>query len=201
MSHSLKAVFKRKRAIILLGVLCAFLSFALTLLFPLKHRADAQILIITKSRFGVDPYTIVKSAERVGENLARVINTTDFYTKVRSYDYGIDWSVYDSAKTEKKRRKLWQKNVSTGVVYGTGILSVSTFDQDPAQALTLAASVSDTLVRRGWEYVGGDVSMKIVNDPVVTQFPVKPNPLTNGIAGLVFGLLLGSVLAVRLAKR
>lgn len=201
MSTTAKALMKRKRAIILLGILCAFLSFAITLLFPLKHRADAQVLIITKSRFGVDPYTVVKSAERVGENLARVINTTDFYAKVRSHDYAINWESYDSAKTEKKRRKLWQKNVSTGVIYGTGILSVSTFDTDPAQALTLAASVSDTLVRRGWEYVGGDVSMKIVNDPVVTQFPVKPNPLTNSAAGLIFGLLLGTVLAIRLEKR
>ena len=71
------------KLIFLVGILVALLSAGITLIFPLQYRADAQVLIISQSRSGVDPYTVVRSAERVGENIAQVMKTNDFYQKVK----------------------------------------------------------------------------------------------------------------------
>ena len=103
----IKILQKRWKLIIFSGVLVALASLFITLAFPLKYRADAQVLIIAKSRTGVDPYTIVKSAERIGENISQVVGTNDFYEKVRlQSSSNFDWSLFEKM-TEKDKRKLW----------------------------------------------------------------------------------------------
>ena len=186
----IKILQKRWKLIIFSGVLVALASLFITLAFPLKYRADAQVLIIAKSRTGVDPYTIVKSAERIGENISQVVGTNDFYEKVRlQSSSNFDWSLFEKM-TEKDKRKLWQKEANTSVVYGTGVLNINTYHKDKTQAKELADAVANTLVSRGWEYVGVDVTIKVVNDAVVTNWPVKPNLVINTILGFIAGVLV-----------
>ena len=40
-----------------------------------------RLLIIQRSTLGLDPYTAVKSAERIADNLSQVIYTQDFFNK------------------------------------------------------------------------------------------------------------------------
>jgi len=61
----------------------------------------------------------------------------------------------------------------------------------------LAAASADALVARGWEYVGGDVTMKVVNNPIATRWPVRPNLVLNALLGFVVGTLLMGLLVVR----
>ena len=63
--------------------------------------------------------------------------------------------------------------------------------------MALAGAASDTLVSKGWQYIGGDVTLQVVNHPVVTTWPVRPNFFTNAVLGFVVGLLLGSLIVVR----
>src|SRR3989338_9187735 len=122
LSNPFKKLLRHWKVILVGGFIGALLSLVVTLLFPLKYRADAQVLIISKSRSGVDPYTIVKSAERVGENIAQIIRTTDFYTKVRTAEgYGINWDYFD-ALNERQRRRLWRRTIEPNVIYGSGVL-------------------------------------------------------------------------------
>lgn len=178
---------------LLLGVgliTAAFAVFA-TMLFPREYRADAQVLIISQTRSGVDPYTVVKSAERVGENIAAVMKTDDFQTKVRQQPgYTLDWSRFD-ALNERQRRRAWRRMIQGSVVFGTGVLNVSAFHTDPAEARALSGAAVEALSARGWEYVGGDVALKIVNAPIVTRFPVRPNIAVNAILGLIVGVFAG----------
>jgi len=84
MHHSpLTRMLQGSKILLALGFVTAVLAAGATFLFPLEYRADASVLIISKSRYGVDPYTVVKSAERVGENIAQIISTDDFYDKVK----------------------------------------------------------------------------------------------------------------------
>jgi capsular polysaccharide biosynthesis protein len=188
---------KQWRAIVLFGLVVGFVSLAVSLFFPLEYRADADVLIIAKSRTGVDPYTIVKSAERVGDSLVQIVHTDDFYAKVieEALDR-VDVREFDTLSARKKRKE-WQRVVKPSVVYGTGVLKVSAFHRDPAKASDLASAVIDTLAKYGWEYVGGDVSIRVVNAPVVTDYPVRPNLLLNTIAGFFAGVLLMVLLSVR----
>lgn len=185
----------RWKFLVLLGLIFAVVSAAATFFWPLNYRADAQILVMPKTRYGIDPYTMIKSTERMGENLVEIMMTDDFFRKVRvTAGTTLNWSEYD-ALTPRQQRRLWSKMIEGSMVYNTGIISVSAYRPDPAAARQLAAAVSQTLVDKGWEYVGGDVVLKIVNPPIATSFPVKPNPITNAGIGFVFGVLLASIIA------
>ena len=183
------------------GILAALLTTSLSLLFPLEYRADAAVYIISKSRYGVDPYTVVKSAEQVGQNITQVIKTQDFFDKViSSVPANFDTTQFQNV-TDRVRAKRWQKSVDGSVVFGTGVLNLSAYNRDPAQAKILAGALVDTLVQKGYEYIGGDVTIKQVNKAIVTRFPVRPNILLNAVIGFCIGLLISGAVIFSRSKR
>ncbi len=187
---------RRSRIIVFVGFLFALLGLGASLAFPLEYRADAGVLIVPKTRFGVDPYTVVKSAERVGDNLAAVMKTDDFRAKVKLTDPSLQWGMFDR-ETAREQRRLWPRMVSASVVYGTGVLRVSAYNTDQAQAAAFAAAAAETLATKGFEYVGGDMTIRVVDNPVVTPWPVRPNIPVNMALGFVVGILVMSVIVVR----
>lgn len=188
---------KRSKVIFLTGMILAVMSLLGSLLFPLQYRADAQLYIISGSRYGADPFTIVKSAERIGENITQIMKTDDFYQKVIAQPgYQLDLSDFQNVE-ERVKRKRWNKTINGSVVFGTGVLNVSAYHEDPKQAEAFAGAAVDTLVERGREYVGTDVTMKVVNYPVATKYPVRPNVLINTILGFFIGVLGMSIVVLR----
>ncbi|OGH69808.1 MAG: hypothetical protein A3C90_03280 [Candidatus Magasanikbacteria bacterium RIFCSPHIGHO2_02_FULL_51_14] len=188
---------KRWKAIALGGLAVAFVSFVASVAIPLEYRADAQVLIISRSRYGVDPYTVVKSAERIGENLVQLVKTDDFYRKVVAQpQYTLDLSRFLNVD-ERTRRKRWARSVNASVVFGTGVLNVSAYHRSPQEAERFAGAAADALVAYGAEYVGGDVALKVVNPAIATRVPVRPNVLVNALVGFVLGVLLMGVLVVK----
>lgn len=200
--HSPGTELKRHwRHIFAIGLSVAIVALVASLLLPLEYRADAQLLVVSKTRYGVDPYTAVKSAERVGENIEQIVKTDVFYNQVLSQPgYELDTARFSNIP-DRTRRKRWQEAMHANVVYGTGVLNVSTYHTNPAQAKAFAAAAMDALVQNGWEYVGGDVALKIVNRPVTSRIPVRPNLVTNAIAGFVVGVVLGSVRVLARRRR
>jgi len=196
----LKVIASFWKLILFAGIVTALVVCAVTVLFPRQYRADAQVLIISQSRYGVDPYTAAKSAERVGENLIQVMKTNDFYQKVIAQSgRQLDLSKFDEL-SERAKRKLWQKTLDTSVVYGSSVLNVGIYNTNKEQAKEWAGAVVDTLSSKGWEYVGGDVIIKTVNDPVSTNFKVRPNLLLNMFLGLVVGVLGMGVMVLKKEK-
>lgn len=179
-----------------LGLVVALLLLSWTKIKPLEYRADSQVLIISQSRFGVDPYTAAKSAERVGENLVQVIGTNDFFQKVIGQNSSLDVTRFVKL-SERAKRQLWQKTLTANVVYGTGMLNISAYHKDIEQAKAWSLAAAQALASRGWEYVGGDVIMKVVNEPIVTRFPVRPNLFLNGILGFVAGIFISTGLVLK----
>lgn len=196
----LKVLASFWKLILFAGIALAIVVGAVTALFPRQYRADAQVLIISQSRYGVDPYTAAKSAERVGENLIQVMKTNDFYQKVVTQsNRQLDLSKFEKL-SERAKRKLWQKTLETSVVYGSSVLNVAAYNTDSEQAKEWAGAVVDTLSSKGWEYVGGDVIIKIVNEPVSTRFPVKPNLLSNIVLGFLVGVSGMGVMVLKKEK-
>jgi len=192
-------LLKRWKIILFVGGIFAVLVLGLSAVFPLDYRADAQILIIPRASYGVDSYTAIKSAERIGDNIAQVVKTGNFYDKVTAlpqYAGQIDWSRFQNV-SDRVVRKRWQKTVDASVVYGTGVLNISTYHRRPDQAKLLASAVTDALVAYGYEYVGGEVTIKVVNLPIATLLPARPNLVLNFLAGFVFGALLMGTVVVR----
>lgn len=185
----LHVIKRHLRLIIVWGVVFAILSGVVSLFFPHYYSAESQVLLISRSLTGVDPYTQSKAAERIGENLSKIMQTTDFYGKVMESNINFDKTIWQN-KTERARRKDWQKNVQAEVVYGTGIVKVTVYAKDKNDVLAFSTAVTDALVTRGWEYVGGDVAIKMVSTPLVSTLPARPNYLVNVAVGLVLGWLL-----------
>jgi capsular polysaccharide biosynthesis protein len=195
-SHILK---KHRRLIVVTGLLVGLASVLVSLFFPLDYRADAQVLLLSQSRYGVDPYTVVRSAERVGENISHVMETQDFFSKVIAHDQSLDTRRFQNV-SDRVRRKRWQRTIDASMVFGTGVMNVSAYHTDPAQATRYATAAAQTLVDQGWEYAPGDMTMKIVNQAVVTRWPVRPNILLNLIVGFVVGVLVMGVSLIYRAR-
>ena len=142
-SHNLPLLKKHTKFLLFFGLFFAALSLLITLFFPSFYRADAEVLIISTSRYGVDPYTVVKSAERVGENIAQIIRTDDFFAKVmRENNYAFDRTQFDNVNS-RVRRKRWTRAIDANVVYGTGILQIGAYGKNPEEASALASAVVD----------------------------------------------------------
>lgn len=181
-----------RRFIMAIAILAAAASLLVSAFFPLKYSATTRLLIIPKSSLGVDPYTAVKSAERISENLAQIVYTTSFFDRVTRAGFGLDLSVFNNA-SEIQKRKLWEQTVAPEVLSGTALLGITVFHQDKEQAKNWASAIAYTLQTQGFEYTGGNVDIKIVDTPILSRWPVKPNFLMNGFLGLLFGGLLGMV--------
>lgn len=200
-SHPIAVLSRQWKTCFLWGILSALIVSSISLLLPLEYRADAAVYIISKSRYGVDPYTVVKSAEQVGQNITQVMKTQDFFDKVMTLvPATFDKSQFQNV-TDRVRTKRWQKTVDGSVVFGTGVLNVSAYHRDPAQANILASALVDTLVQKGYEYVGGDVTIKQVNKAIVSRFPVRPNLPLNAFLGFVLGLFVSAAVIFSRLKR
>lgn len=181
----------RSRFILNIAFLGLLLAVVVSFFFPLKYSAVAGVFVIPRQGFGVDPYTVIKSSERVGENLALAIGTSEFLDRVLEAEPRIDKTVFPTE--ERLRRKYWKKNVEADVTPGTGLLRITAYSTDPAQAVILASGVNKTVMEHGIEYVGAQATFKIADEPIASRFPVRPNIPMNGLIGFLFGAILASI--------
>src|SRR3954470_2873066 len=99
------------------GIVLAAVAVGLSLLLPLQYSAIGQVLIISRDRTGVDPYTQAKSAERIGDSLAEVMQTSDFYNKVIDESDPVQFDrAHWTKMDDRTRRKSWQQDVNTEIV-------------------------------------------------------------------------------------
>jgi capsular polysaccharide biosynthesis protein len=168
------------------------LGVALSFIRPLEYRASSRLLI-TQESVSADAYTASRSAERVADDLATIVFTTAFFDQVLSAQFNIDQSQFPSDEgKEAKRRKVWRKMLATSVERGTGLLSIDAYNKDPEQARQVSQAIAFVLTQQGWRYTsGGNISVRLVDDPIVSKYPVRPNIPTNAFIGLILGGLIG----------
>lgn len=185
-------IFKKNWELValIMGV-TVVLALIISLLQPFQYSATTKILIIQKQDKNLDAYTATKSAERIGKNLASIINTSSFYNEVIDSNQVI---AEGFPQDSRERRKAWEKNVKSNVIPETGILEIDVYDTDRTYASQLVKSIAYVLVNKGSDYHGGgtDVEIKIVDDVFLSKYPVRPNIILNTALALVVGFLLGS---------
>lgn len=194
MFHALQ---RNSRLIFTWGLVFAVLSAAVSLLFPKQYMATSQVLIISRDRAGVDPYTQARSAERIGANLAQVMNTTDFYNKVMASNFTIFDREPWRTLTDRDQRKKWSKDVRANMVYGASLMNITVYSYSPAEAVNLSHAITQTLASQGWEYLGGDVAIKAISNPLASRWIGRPNILVNGGVGFLIGVLICSLWVLR----
>lgn len=188
------------KKVITIAIITALAVTLLSFVRPLEYGSTVRLLIIQRSALGLDAYTAIRSAETISENLASIVYTTSFFEKVMAAGFNIDQSYFSTNET--KRRKQWQKMTSAQITRGAGLLSISVYHRDRAQAEQIAYAIGTVLQQEGWTYVGGgDLQIKIVDAPLTSRWPVRPNLPANAFGGLILGLLGGIGYVIYLSER
>lgn len=171
-------------------VLSAFVGFVLAIGFsliqPLKYSATVRLLITQTNVTGLDPYTAVKSTERIAQNLSEVVYTSSFFNAVMSNgEIDRDYFPID----EISKRKIWRNTLETGVAPGTGVMTVTAYHTSREQATQLAIRVAQEIAKQAPNYFGYSVRVQVIDDPLPSRFFAKPDLVRNGLMGSMAGFL------------
>ena len=195
-----KILSREWKRIVLFGIVAAVFGAALSLIFPLRYSSTMRLLIIQKQLSQSDPYTAIKATEGIADNLGPIIYTTSFFEKVMAAKFNIDQSVFSA--DEIKKRRQWREMIATQVTRGSGMLVVTVYHVDRDQAEQIARAIAFVLTTEGWQYVGGgDLQIKLVDQPLQSRFPVRPNIPANAFMGFVLGIIAGSGYVLAAGRR
>ncbi len=161
-----------------------------TFVQPLKYSAKSKLLVIQNTR-EVDPYTVSKSNEYLGNLFSQVIYSSSFYDLTLDSQYNIDRSYFTGSAS--RQQKIWKKTVKAKSLSNTGIIEMQVYHPDPYQAKQIALAVNDVLMNKNFNYQGmGDtVRVSVIDQPLISSYPTNPNPLTNFFLSIIFGLAFG----------
>ena len=164
----------------------------MSLIRPLEFSSSIRLLV-TQESVSADAYTASRSAERVADDLANIVLTTAFFDQVLNAHFSIDEDQFPPEETKPaKRREVWHDMITASVERGTGLLTVSVYNEEPEQARQISQAVAFVLTQQGWRYTsGGNISVRLVDEPLVSKYPVRPNIPANGFIGLILGVLVG----------
>lgn len=187
-----KAIRREWRKLLAVTLIVLLLALVATLVQPFKYQSTVSILILQKSGFSIDAYSASKSEERIATKLSQVVFSSSFLDQVLNSGYAIDKSYFPA--DEKERRKEWSKTIATDVPSGMSKLDISVYHTDPNQAKLISQAVAAELAGRKGDYIGiSDVDLRVIDAPLVSKFPVRPNIFLNIILGLASGFIIGII--------
>ncbi len=198
--HYSTILLRHWRVILLFGCVGLLFAVAMTFVRPLQYSSTVRLLISQDVGASVDAYTASRSEERIAQNLATIIYTTTFFGEVLTSGFDIDEKTF-SAK-DYKRRIEWRRTVSASVSRGAGILTVTAYRPDVKQAERIARAIAFVLTKNASEYTsGGNVRVRLIDAPLNSRWPVKPNLIANGVSGLILGGFVGMAYVFLQAER
>ena len=178
---------RKKVTIFFIVIIFLILALILSLIKPFKYGASSQALVIQNSG-NSDPYAISKSAEYLSNILAKIIYSNSFFNSVLDSGYFIDKNYFGS--TVRQQMKTWNKTVSAKAINDSGIISLNIYHTDRAQAELINRAVVYTLqTKHGLYHGGGEVAIKVIDEPITSSYPVQPNLILNFGLALVLGLI------------
>ncbi len=163
------------------------LALGFSLIQPLRYSSAVRLLITQTNVTGLDPYTAIKSTERIAQNLSEVIYTSSFFHAVMG-DEKIDQSYFPVDEISK--RKKWRDTIETAVVPDTGVMSVTAYHTSRNQATEIAIRVSQEIANQAPNYFGYSIRVQVIDDPLPSRFFAKPDFIRNALMGAVAGFLL-----------
>ena len=71
-------------------------------------------------------------------------------------------------------------------------MTIKVYHTDVAQAELVASTIATVLTEQGTDFTSGtNIEIRVVDQPLNSKWPVRPNILVNAFSGLVLGLLAG----------
>ncbi len=191
MNRTLSLARQHSLSIILVTLIGVVASIGFTLLQTPQYRSSLTLLVLEQQN-NLDGYTAAKAAERLSASLGQLMYTTTFtdqvYQRIKSSDLLANDLLFTI--TDIKRQKLWKRSVETRIQPDVGMLHISVYHSNRAASTIMANALATVLVEQGTNYLGGgqDVQLKVVNYPLTTERPARPDVVLNVLAGLILGL-------------
>lgn len=184
---------KSQKTVIGIFIMVFFvLGAGLTLVQPLKYSSSLRLLVVQDaSNVAGDPYAMARSNEYLSDVLSKVTYSTSFYNRAVSAGFNIDRAYFGN--TNKKISKNWNKTIEVKKINNTGIISITAYHSNREQAEKIARAVGYVLITQNSNYhgLGNKVSLKLLDEPITSTWPVKPNLLLNTVLSLFLGLVFG----------
>ena len=177
------------RFIVISTLVGVVLAIGFSLVQQLRYSSTVRLLITQTNVTGLDPYTAVKSTERIAQNLSEVIYTSSFFHAVMG-DEKIDQGYFPA--DEIKKRDKWRSTVETAVAPGTGVMSIVSYHTSREQATAIAVRVAQEIANQAPNYFGYSVRVQVIDDPLPSRFFAKPNFVRNALMGAIAGFLLAN---------
>ncbi len=186
----LKILKDRKTTVISVTLIFVIIGLSLTLLQPLKYRSKSRLLILQPNT-SVDAYTIARSNEYVGGLISEVIYSGAFLESLKNSDLNYDRSYFNG--TYKQNIKKWKKTVFARSGGDTGIIDIEIYHTNPEEAKKISLAVNQLIISGNspYKFDAKQSSINIIDQPVVSSFPVKPSIPANFLISLLFGFLAG----------
>lgn len=177
------------RFLFLTTFLGAFFAFLFSLSSPLEYASSVRVLITQPSATGFDPYTAIKSTERIATSLSELVYASTFFDNVMQQGKGFNPSYFPTNEYDK--RKMWRKAIQIGIAPGTGIMTIQAFHSSREQARILVDGVARELALQTPNYFGSSVRVQVIDAPLDSRWIARPNFGLNAVFGAFVGLLLG----------
>lgn len=187
-------LMSRKRKTIY-GIMALFLVLAIGLIAVqrFKYSAESQLLVVQEYSGVVDAYTASKSSEHLSSVLASVVSSNSFYTKVMTTSPSINTAYFGTSPKDQVRE--WGNTVKAQSINDSGIITITIYHPDKSEAEKIAGAVNYVLMTQHSAYDGAGeaVKVRLINQPITSSFPVKPNVplivLTSLVLGGIFSLM------------
>jgi len=192
MTYSFWQTIKERQSIVwwwLVSLLA--LATLVSFLQPLKYSAESQILVVSDYRQTSDPYQISRTNEYLSSLLAQVTYSSSFFEATVKPEYQIDTTYFGD--TAKKRMTAWHKTIKVKPINDSGVISVKAYHPDKQQAEKLVRAINYNLITKNNYYhgLGDKVILKVIDEPLISTWPAKPNlPINFGLA-IILGVLIG----------
>lgn len=189
--HPLALLRRSWPALLFGGLAGALLAALFSFTQPLEYASTVRLLITQPGATNTDPYTILKSNERIAQNLSQLLYTSSFFENILNQAEGVDRDYFPTE--EYDRRRAWSRSIGTSVEPGSGLMLVTIFHPSRAQARTLVQAATQELTKQAPNFFGFSVRVQVIDAPLDSRWIARPNFLNNALAGLVLGALLGLI--------
>jgi capsular polysaccharide biosynthesis protein len=178
---------RKKQTIITIILVVTMMTVLVSLTQPLKYGVSSRLLV-TQNADTADAYSLSRSNEYLGGLLAEVVYSGSFYDQVINSQYKVDKNYFQG--DYGKQIKKWQKTIETKTKQDTGIIEINVYHSQVSEAKKIALAVNDILINKNQDYHGGrNVEINIIDQPLASNYPVKPNLIFNGLSAVALALL------------
>ena len=200
-------IVKKRKKILFFAVLL-FLAAAAVITFrsSLDYRAGGRLLVVQNygNNTPLDPYVVAQANKYLTGVLVQVVSSNAFFEQVMAGGFNFDKTYFDGDQAARSAK--WQRTVEAFAVEDSGIIDVRAYHPDRYQAEQIAQAVIYALKENHALYhsSGNKVSLKVLDQPLVSNYPVRPDLfLTFGSAlllGFAFGLFYIYIFSYPLEK-